>query len=123
MESKLAEHVREADAAARRAAAAFPDSVTKDELPWRVIEAYDASVRGHLERDPRIEDERDRVLITSVNLAELDPDDDEAITAARRHLAEAIGGLTETVLRFGIVNRRAAQQGLGTAGQRVASAR
>ena len=83
---------------------------------------YEADVRGHLERDPRIEDERDRVLIAAVNFAETPPDDEpEAVEPARSALVAAIDYLEEATLRFGIVNREGARLGYGEAGQRVAT--
>ncbi len=117
----LADLVRGAAAEARRLASAFPGAGRKDDLPWRVIAAFDADVRGHVERDRRIEDERDRVLIASVTLAETSPEAEaDAVDRARRHLVRAIDYLEETVLRFGIVNRAAARLGYGEAGAPVA---
>lgn len=109
----LADPVARAAEAARRQAQRFPGGIAKDALPWAVIEAYDAEVRLYLERDPRIEDERDRVLIAAVKLAETPSDDDEDITAARAHLVDAIDYLEQAVLRFGRPNRQAIKLGLG----------
>lgn len=122
MAVSLADLMRGAAAEARRRAAAFPAAGRKDDLPWAVIAAFDADVRGHVERDRRIEDERDRVLIASVTLAET-PGDAEADEwdRARRGLARAIDYLEETVLRFGIVNRAAAKRGHGVAGDPVSA--
>jgi hypothetical protein len=116
----LADLTRGAAAQGRRLAAAFPAGSRKDDLPWAVIAAFDADVRGHVERDRRIEDERDRVLIASVTLAEM-PEDAEADEwdRARRGLFRAIDYLEEAVLRFGIVNRAAAKRGYGVAGDPV----
>ncbi len=116
----LADLVSDAAAKARRIALAFPASVRKDDLPWAVIGPFDAEVRGGLERDPRIEDERDRVLIAAVNLAETPAEDEpDAVEQARRDLVRAVDYLEQAVLRFGIVNRQAAKRGHGTAGDRV----
>jgi len=82
MDAELADHVRAAAAAARRHALAFRAPVDKDALPWSVIEAFDAKVRGHVERDRRIEEERDRVLIAAVNLAETPGEEGEGAVAA-----------------------------------------
>jgi len=121
--SELVNVVRRAADHARRKAAAFPGSVSGDDLPWAVIEAFDADVRGHVERDRRIEEERDRVLITAVGLAETRPEEDgaAAVEAARNSLVEAIDYLEQAVLRFGIVNAAAARSGLGTPGRRVST--
>ncbi|KAB1075476.1 hypothetical protein [Methylobacterium planeticum] len=118
MEAKLAEIVRRAASLARRRAMTYPGSIRRDDLPWAVLEAFDADVRGHVERDRRIEDERDRVLIAAVTLAEtpLEEGPDE-LGAARDHLIEAIDYLEQAVLRFGLVNRKAAALGYGLAGQ------
>lgn len=122
MTTKLPEHVGRATAEARRRAMAFSGPADGDDLPWAVIEAFDADVRGHLERDRRIEEERDRVLIAAVGLAETRPEDGaEALEAARQHLTDAIDYLEQAVLRFGIVNAEAAKRGLGDYGQRVAA--
>ncbi len=121
-ETALAQTVRRAAAQARRRAAAFPVSVRGDDLPWAVIEAFDADIRGHVERDRRIEGERDRVLIAAVNLAETRPEDGaDAVEAARAALVDAIDYLEQAVLRFGIVNAAAARRGLGGAGRPVAA--
>lgn len=122
METRLEDLVRSAAAQARRLAAAFPGSVRKDDFPWAVIGPFDAQVRGHIERDRRIEDERDRVLIASVTLAEtLGDDSEETIERARRQLVRAVDYLEEAVLRFGIVNREAARRGYGAAGEPVST--
>lgn len=121
-ETALAQTVRRAAAAARRRAAAFPASVSGDDLPWAVIEAFDADVRGHVERDRRIEGERDRVLIAAVGLAEARAEDGpDAVEAARTGLIDAIDYLEQAVLRFGVVNSVAARHGLGAAGRPVAA--
>ena len=122
MTTKLAEEVARAATAARRRAMAFNGPAGGDDLPWAVIAAFDAEVRGHVERDRRIEEERDRVLIAAVDLAETRPEDGAAaIAAARTHLVDAIDYLEQAVLRFGIVNAQAARQGLGDHGQHVAA--
>lgn len=115
----LADLVARAADRARRLSQRFPGSLAKDDLPWLVIEAFDADVRGHVERDPRIEDERDRVLIAAVKLAETPPEEEAELSAARDHLVDAIDFLEQSVLRFGLINRRAAKLRLGDAGQRV----
>ena len=119
MVTMLADVVARAAETARRHALRFPGALAKDRLPWAVIEAYDADVRGHLERDPRIEDERDRVLIAAVKLAETPPDEADEIDAARAGLVDAIDYLEQAVLRFGFANRQAVKLGLGEAGRRV----
>ncbi|MCJ2055244.1 hypothetical protein MKL09_01610 [Methylobacterium sp. J-048] len=120
MDAELANHVRAAAAAARRHALAFRAPVDKDALPWSMIEAFDAKVRGHVERDRRIEEERDRVLIAAVNLAETPVEEGEdATAAARTHLVDAIDFLEQAVLRFGLVNRQGAKLGHGAYGQPV----
>ena len=122
MDAKLAETVREAAAQARRRAMNYPSSIRKDDLPWAVLETFDAEVRGHVERDRRIKDERDRVLIAAVMLAETPPDEGaEDVGAARDHLIAAIDYLEQAVLRFGLVNQKAAKLGYGVAGQPVAA--
>jgi hypothetical protein len=122
MDAVLADHVRAASAVARRHALAFQTPSGKDALPWSVIEAYDARVRGHVERDPRIEDERDRVLIAAVKLAETPAEEGEdTIAAARAHLVDAIDYLEQAVMRFGRVNRQGAKLGYGRYGQPVGS--
>ncbi|WP_336488430.1 hypothetical protein [Methylobacterium nigriterrae] len=122
MDAKLADHVRAAAADARRRAMAYPGSASADELPWAVIAAFDAEVRGYVERDRRIEDERDRVLIAAVKLAEAPPaPEGEDANPARGHLIDAIDYLEQAVLRFGIVNWEAAKRGFGRHGQRVAA--
>jgi hypothetical protein len=121
VEAKLAELVRRAAATARRRASSHPNAIGRDELPWAVIEAFDADVRGHVERDRRIEEERDRVLIAAVNFAETHGQEPEAIDLARADLVDAIDYLEQAVLRFGIVNRAAARSGYGDHGQSVVS--
>lgn len=122
MAVSLADLVRGASAEARRLAAAFPSAGRKDDFPWTVIAAFDADVRGHVERDRRIEDERDRVLIASVTLAETPAEAGaDEWERARRHLVRAVDYLEETVLRFGIVNRVASKRGYGSAGDPVAT--
>jgi hypothetical protein len=124
MAASLADLMRGAAAEARRLAATFPGAVAKDDLPWRVIAGFDADIRGHIERDRRIEDERDRVLMASVTLAEVPPEaETEERERARRGLVRAIDYLEEAVLRFGILNRVAAQRGCGAAGDPVSGAR
>jgi uncharacterized protein YabN with tetrapyrrole methylase and pyrophosphatase domain len=124
MDAKLADIVRAAAAQARRKARAFDGSSSKDALPWAVIEAFDADVRGHVERDRRIEEERDRVLIAAVNFAETPVEDsEETVEAARDALIDAIDYLEQAVLRFGSVNRQGARLGYGETGQRVADGR
>lgn len=98
----------------------YPCSGTRDELPWKVIEAFDANVRGHVERDRQIENERDRVLIAAVKLAEVRPGTEPTdIDEVRQELIAAIDYLEQAVLRFGIVNRAADNLGYGVAGNRV----
>jgi len=120
--TKLAEEVGRAAAGARRRALTFSGPAGGDDLPWAVIADFDAWVRGHVERDRRIEEERDRVLIAAVNLAEARAEDGpDAIEAARNRLVDAIDYLEQAVLRFGIVNAQGARQGLGDGGERVAA--
>jgi hypothetical protein len=121
MTGTLADSVADAARSARRQSLRFPSSLSKDDLPWAVIASFDANVRGRVERDPRIEDERDRVLIAAVKLAETPLDEDPELAAARAHLADTIDVLEQVVLRFGIVNRQGAKLKLGSAGQRVGS--
>ena len=122
MAKTLADLVIRAAASARRQAHRFPTSLTKDTLPWAVIEAFDADVRGNLARDPRIEDERDRVLIAAVTLAEVPAEaDTEERERARRALVRAVDYLEEAVLRFGVLNRAAAKRGCGAAGDPVSA--
>ena len=117
----LADHLARAAEEGRRRARSFPGRIGRDALPFAVLEAFDADVRGHLERDGRIEDERDRVLIAAVKLAETPPEEgDAAVEQARAGLIDALDFLEQAVLRLGIVNRRAAKAGLGTAGGPVA---
>lgn len=105
--------------AGRRRATAFAGPAGRDALPFAVVEAFDAEIRGRVERDPRIEDERDRVLIAAVKLAETPPEEDAAVEAARAHLLDAIDYLEQAVLRLGVVNRAGAKAGLGAAGGRI----
>ena len=119
MTTTLADLVIRAAGSARRQMQRFPGSLAKDALPWAVIEAYDADVRGNLARDPRIEDERDRVLIAAVKLAETPLDEEEELGTAREGLVAAIDGLERGVMRLGIVNRQGMTLGLGALGQRV----
>ncbi|ACL61515.1 hypothetical protein [Methylobacterium nodulans] len=120
MEAKLVSLIRRAAASARSRAHAHPGVLQPDELPWAVIRAWDEDVRGHVERDPRIEDARDRVLITAVDFAETPPETEpERVGPARDRLLDAIDGLERTTLRCGIVNRKAAALGYGEAGQRL----
>jgi hypothetical protein len=112
MTTTLAERIGQAATRARRQALSFPASISKDDLPWAVIDAFDTDIRGNVERDRRIEEERDRVLIASVKLAETPPDEEEEIAAARSHLVDAIDYLEQAVLRFGIVNRQGSKLGL-----------
>ena len=123
MDSKLADQLRHAADRARRLTLAYPSGASRDDFPFAVVAAYDADIRGHVERDRRIEDERDRVLIAAVNFAETPPDDEpEAVEPARRALVAAIDYLEEATLRFGIVNREGARLGYGEAGQRLRDA-
>lgn len=121
---ELADLVRAAAAKGRRLATAYPRSGTRDGLPWKVIEAFDADVRGHVERDRQIENERDRVLIAAVRLADVRVEDEaDDIDEARRELVDAIDYLEQAVLRYGIVNRIAGRLGYGVAGTRVSTER
>ena len=121
MTTTLARHVAEAAAEGRRRARSHPGAIARDDLPFAVTAAFDADVRGHVERDRRIEDERDRVLIAAVTFADARPDDGPgAVDRARARLIDAIDYLEQAVLRFGIVNARAARLGLGAAGEPVA---
>ncbi|GJE61678.1 hypothetical protein [Methylobacterium trifolii] len=120
----LADLVRAAAEKARRLAEGYPRSGLRDDLPWKIIEAFDADVRGHVERDRQIENERDRVLIAAVKLADVRPDDEAAVVdEARRELVDAVDYLEQAVLRFGVVNRTAGARGLGVAGGRVSTDR
>lgn len=121
--SEAARALARAAASARRRAAAFAGPAGKDALPFAVVEAYDAGIRGHVERDPRLEDERDRVLIAAVRLAETPPGEAEAVEAARAGLVDAIDYLEQAVLRFGVVSRAGAKAGLGAAGERIGRSR
>lgn len=122
-ETRAAQALARAAEAGRRLAAAFAGPAGRDALPFAVVETFDAEIRGRVERDPRIEDERDRVLITAVKLAETPPEEGEAVEAARAHLLDAIDYLEQAVLRLGVVNRAGAKAGLGTAGGRIGPAR
>lgn len=118
----IADSVARAADRPRRHALSFPRSIAKDDLPWTLIEVFDADIRGNVERDRRIEDERDRVLIAAVKLAETPPEVVERLAAARLHLVEAVDYLEQAVLRFGIVNCQGTKRGLGQAGQRAGQA-
>ena len=109
---RLADRVGEAATHARRRALNFPSGIGKDELPWAVIADFDSGIRGNVERDRRIEDERDRVLIAAVKLAETPLDPADEVAAARAHLIDAIDYLEQAVLRFGVVNRQGMKLGL-----------
>lgn len=120
MNASLADRLGQAAHMARRHARAFSGGAAQDALPWRVIADFDVEIRGHVERDWRIEDERDRVLIAAVTLAETPLEDGpETIEAARTGLLDAIDYLEQAVLRFGVVNRAGARHGLGAAGERA----
>ncbi|SFU90843.1 hypothetical protein SAMN02799631_03083 [Methylobacterium sp. 174MFSha1.1] len=121
MAAKLVELVREAAARARLVARGYPSGCSAEALPWAVIKRFDEDVRGHVERDPRIEDGRDQVLIAAVNLAEAAPDD-EAEAPERERLVKAINDLEWVTLSRGIVNRAAAASGHGAAGDRLRDA-
>ncbi|KMO33503.1 hypothetical protein ACQVP2_05710 [Methylobacterium aquaticum] len=121
MVAKLVELVREAAAQARLVARSYPSGCSADALPWAVIRLFDDDVRGHVERDPRIEDRRDQVLIAAVNLAEARPDDGSE-GPERARLVAAINDLEWIVLSRGIANRTASAQGYGEAGQRLRDA-
>ena len=113
-EAKLADQVRRAADLARRLTLAYPRGSRRDDFPFAVVAAFDADIRGRVERD--------RVLIAAVNFAETPPDDEpEAVEPARSALVAAIDYLEEATLRFGIVNREGARLGYGEAGQRVAT--
>lgn len=119
-EAKLAENVRSAAQDARLKAMSFMVGKGKDDLPMSVVKAYDERVRVHVERDPRIEDERDNVLIAAVKLAEAQPEDArDGLQPMLQVLLDAIDQLERVALTEGIVNRKAAAAGLGTALQRV----
>ncbi|MCE4226689.1 hypothetical protein HCU64_23385 [Methylobacterium sp. C25] len=102
----MSARVQEAVVHARRRAETYKPPVDKDALAWRVIEVFDDRVRGYVERDRRIEDERDRVLIAAVKLAEADADEEAVVEAARKHLVDAIDYLEQAVLRFGVPSGR-----------------
>lgn len=118
MAAKLVELVREAAAQARLVARGYPAGCSAEALPWTVIKRFDDDVRGHVERDPRIEDCRDQVLIAAVNLAEAAPGD-EADAPERERLVKAINDLEWVTLSRGIANRAAAASGYGAAGDRL----
>ncbi|KMO33821.1 hypothetical protein VQ02_20025 [Methylobacterium variabile] len=120
MVAKLVALVREAAAGARGIARNYPAGCSADALPWAVIKRFDDDVRGHVERDPRIEDQRDQVLIAAVNLAEASSDDADA--PERERLVKAINDLEWVTLSRGIANRAAASLGYGEAGQRLRDA-
>lgn len=108
MDTQLAEAMKSAAEKGRRRALGFPGAVAKDDLPWAVIAAFDADIRGRIARDRRIEDERDRVLIAAVNYAETRADDPpEEVATLRTRLIDAIDYLEQAVLRFGIPHRPA----------------
>lgn len=120
-QAKLAENVRFAAQDARRRAMSFTGAHGKDALPMAVVKAFDETVRGHVERNPRIEDERDNVLIAAVKLAESQPEDaQDGVQPMLQVLLDAIDRLERVTLTEGIVNRKAAAAGLGTALQRLA---
>ncbi len=121
MVAKLVELVREAASQARSIARGYPSGCSADALPWTIIRRFDDDVRGHVERDPRIEDARDGVLIAAVNLAEARPGD-EAEAPERERLVKAINDLEWIVLSRGIANRAAAALGYGEAGRRLRDA-
>ena len=75
-EAKLADQVRRAADVARRLTLAYPRGSRRDDFPFAVVAAFDTEIRGRVERDRRIEDERDRVLIAAVNFAETPADDE-----------------------------------------------
>lgn len=120
IDTTLAECVGDAANRARRHARTFSGPDGKDALPWAVIEAFDADVRGNVERDRRIEEERDRVLIAAVDLAETPPEETEAVAHARARLVDAIDYLEQAVLRFGLVNGRGAKLALVQGGRSTA---
>ncbi|WP_298967912.1 hypothetical protein [uncultured Methylobacterium sp.] len=124
MAIKLIGFIRTASAQARRVARAYPVGCRADDLPWSVIRGFDETVRGYVERDPRIEDQRDQVLIAAVNLAEGPgpTDGDAEDDPARARLVKAINDLEWVLLSRGIVNREAAALGYGDAGQRLRDA-
>ncbi|MFH6783815.1 MULTISPECIES: hypothetical protein [Methylobacterium] len=113
--------VRDAAAQARLVARSYPAGCSADALPWTVIKPFDDHVRGNVERDPRIEDGRDQVLIAAVNLAEARPGDEDDVPE-RGRLVKAINDLEWVVLSRGIANRAAAASGYGEAGERLREA-
>ncbi|MDR7039310.1 MULTISPECIES: hypothetical protein [Methylobacterium] len=120
MADRLADAMRQAAAEGRARARAFSGGSGRDDLPFAVIAAFDARIRGQVERDPRIEDERDRVLIAAVKLAETPPDDEpDAFASARAGLLAVIDDLEQVTLRHGIVSARGARAGGGTPGERL----
>ncbi len=123
MAAKLVALVREAAAGARAIARAYPEGCSAAALPWAVVERFDADVRGHVERDPRIEDGRDQVLIAAVTLAEAGLSGvDEEDVPERERLVKAINDLEWVTLSRGIANRAAAALGYGEAGVRLRDA-
>ncbi|WP_288586632.1 hypothetical protein [uncultured Methylobacterium sp.] len=135
MAATLVALVREAAAGARAIARAYPEGCSAEALPWAVVKRFDEDVRGHVERDPRIEDGRDRVLIAAVTLAEAAPGKassdkassdkdapDEADAPAREALVKAINDLEWVTVSRGIANRAAAALGYGEAGTRLRDA-
>ncbi|TNC15744.1 hypothetical protein FF100_00245 [Methylobacterium terricola] len=120
MVATLVALVREAAAQARLVARSYPGGCSADALPWTIIKPFDDHVRRHVERDPRIEDGRDQVLIAAVNLAEARPDDDDV--PERERLVKAINDLEWVTLSRGIANRAAAALGYGEAGERLRDA-
>ncbi|SEO52037.1 hypothetical protein SAMN04487843_10231 [Methylobacterium sp. ap11] len=125
MAATLVALVREAAAGARAIARAYPEGCSAEALPWAVVKRFDEDVRGHVERDPRIEDGRDRVLIAAVTLAEAafgKAAPDEADAPAREALVKAINDLEWVTVSRGIANRAAAALGYGEAGTRLRDA-
>ncbi|AWN43322.1 hypothetical protein [Methylobacterium durans] len=121
MAAKLADAVRAAAEDGRVLARDFPGGAGQDELPFAVTAAFDARVRGQVERDPRIEDERDRVLIAAVKLAQTPPaEEPDGFVKARAGLIAAIDALERATLRHGIVSARGARAGGGAPGERLA---
>ncbi|KMO19633.1 hypothetical protein QR79_19505 [Methylobacterium indicum] len=120
MAAKLVALVREAAAGARAIARAYPEGCSAAALPWAVVERFDADVRGHVERDPRIEDGRDQVLIAAVTLAEAGVEEEDV--PERERLVKAINDLEWVTLSRGIANRAAAALGYGEAGVRLRDA-
>jgi hypothetical protein len=118
---RLADRVSRAGEAARDHARAHPGPLGADDLPWAVVRAWDTDVRCHVERDPRLEDGRDRVLIAAVTFAEAaHHDGPDRAEPARARLLMAIDELERVTLLLGRANHRAAQAGYGEAGQPIA---